>query len=251
MNRPIRKLLAWTLALIMLIGMMPVDAMAAIIKTDTSNVVRISDVLPGIRSIIDPETPTHTYIFVVEGGTSPSPQIVKDGEKLIEPAAPVKENHKFVGWFTDVDDETTRINFSNPITGITTSETITVTAKFVPVLYVFFMDNTTGDARVFRTKEGIEGDTVSTTDVKLPIGSTQGVTGWYKDQSLNDGPVGSNYIIGTSNQQLWPDIKEGKYLYFNTGENATYIEPQFVAPGANTVAPANPTRPATPSSVGL
>jgi len=106
------------------------------------------------------------------------------------------------------------------------------------------MDGTGANARVFQTKEGIDGDVVSTTDVKLPLGSTQAVTGWYLNQELSGTPVGDTYTIGTANQQLWPNIETGHYVYFVSGENASYVEPQFVAPGGTTSAPTSPpTRP--------
>ena len=101
MNRPIRKLLAWTLALIMLIGMMPVDAVAAIIKTDTSNAVKIGNIVP--MRIISPVEATHTYEFQVPNAEGTGfeiwgTQIVKNSEKLIEPAAPELTKQKFISW---------------------------------------------------------------------------------------------------------------------------------------------------------
>ena len=190
----------------------------------------------GLKAIFDP-VDTHTYIFKVDGNTVDT-QIVKNNEHLTEPAVPVKEGQIFTGWY--VDD--VKIDFTQPVT-VSGTATVEAIAQFAPVLYVFFMDGVGTNARVIVTKEGTTGGTVSTTDVKPDLSSTQGVTGWYRDQALTDGPVGPTFTIGTTNQVLWPKIETGNYLYFESGDNATYIEPQFVPAGQNTVAPTDPTRP--------
>lgn len=190
----------------------------------------------GLKGIFDPVA-THTYTFKVDGVTVDT-QIVKNGELLTEPAVPVKEGQKFTGWYVNG----VKIDFTQPVT-VSGTATVEAIAQFAPVLYVFFMDGVGDNARVIVTKEGIAGGTVSTTDVKPNLGSTQGVTGWYRDEALTDGPVGDTFTIGTTNQVLWPKIETGAYLYFESGDNATYIEPQFVPAGQNTVAPTDPTRP--------
>lgn len=191
-------------------------------------------------SIISPVEKTHTYIFK-NGEETVDTQIVKNGEKLLEPKAPEKEGYKFIGWFIDGEDKP--INFADPITVDETKE-ITVNAKFEQVYYVFFMDGIEEEtARVFKTKEGATGVEVDTKDVKLPIGSKKAVTGWYKDRVLTDGPVGDKFTVGNSDQKLWPKIEEGNFISFITGENASYIEPEFVGPNKVTVRPADPTRP--------
>jgi len=203
------------------------------------------------KSVIDePDIPpTHTYTFYLYSGDENAwgdSQIVRDGEHLVEPEAPEVNGQKFVGWF--VGDEEVLFGESNPIT-VEETAAFEAVAKFVPVYYVFFMDGTGENARVFRTKEGESDSSIDTTDVELPIGSTQAVTGWYENKSLDAGdppvaPVGDSYTIGTANQQLWPKIEEGKYIYFVTGPGATCVEPQFVLPGANTQVPTtSPTRP--------
>ncbi len=190
----------------------------------------------GLKGIFDP-VDTHTYTFKVDG-TTVDTQIVKNGEFLTEPAVPVKEGQKFTGWYVNG----AKIDFTQSVS-VTSTETVDAVAQFKPVLYVFFMDGVGTNARVIVTKEGVAGGAVSTTDVKPNLGSTQGVTGWYRDEALNDGPVGDTFTIGSTNQVLWPKIETGAYLTFESGNNATYIEPQFVASGAVTVQPEQPTRP--------
>jgi len=228
-----KRFTALALALALTLSLLPFNALAILIPTD--------QFVPSgsfqLFRLIGPTTPTHTYIFEVDG-TEKGRQIVKNGEKLIEPAAPEMADHKFIGWYVGGN----QIDFTQPVEVFST-ETITAIANFEKIYYVFFMDGTGADARVFVTKEGTTGDSVST-DVTLPIGSTQAVTGWYKDQGLSDGPVGNTYTIGAANQALWPKIEEGHYLYFASGENGSYIEPQFVLPITGvTVEPNPPTRP--------
>ena len=228
MYKQFRKQIALAMALLIFFSIMPFSALAAIV--DTSQGI-------SIQKLIAPPAPTCTYVFKVDGEVV-STQIVKDDEYLIEPPAPEKANHRFLGWYVGED----KLSFADPIS-VPPTEPVEAIARFEQIYYVFFMDGTGADARVFRTKEGTAGTNVPTTDVKLPIGSTQAVTGWYLNQGLTEGPVGGTYTIGTANQQLWPKIEDGHYLYFSSGEGATYIEPQFVLPGAGTQEPEPPTRP--------
>ena len=50
---------------------------------------------------------------------------VKKGTKLLEPNAPTKKDHKFVGWY---DDLSSKVNFQNPITA-----DLTINAMFAPI----------------------------------------------------------------------------------------------------------------------
>lgn len=193
----------------------------------------------GPRRIISPAEPAWTFIFKVEG-EEVERQIVKNGEFLLEPKAPLSETGKFIGWF--IEDEDTPLDFSSPIE-LDKDKTILVSARFKKLVHVFFMDGINPDARIFQTKEGSPGTTVSTTDVLLPLELKQKVTGWYLDPDLKNGPVEANYTLGSEDQKLWPQIKEGNYIYFYSGRDASYVEPQLVLPGDVTQAPSEPTRP--------
>ncbi|MGI6122335.1 MAG: InlB B-repeat-containing protein, partial [Saccharofermentanales bacterium] len=217
------------LLLSLMVQMTPPAVFAVDIKGDQSSIMKI----------ISPPEDTHTYNFYVDGVLDQT-QIVKDGDYLLQPEAPEKADHKFIGWY--VDDNPNPIDFSQAVT-VTSTKEFDAVAKFEKVYYVFFMDGVGDDARVFKTKEGTSGTSVSTTDVILPLGSTQAVTGWYNNKELTGEPVGSSYTIGNANQTLWPKIEDGHYLYFVSGENGTYIEPQFVSPTGTTQAPPPPTRP--------
>ncbi|NLJ65204.1 MAG: hypothetical protein GX337_07425, partial [Christensenellaceae bacterium] len=239
MYNHLRKKIALVMALLMFFSNVPFVALAGSFTGLTQDVSKNEGSVSKILAA-NPVEDTHTYTFMVDGEQLGDKQIVKNGQHLVEPQAPEKPNYKFKGWY--VGDEKVKFGESNPI-AVTSTEEFTANARFEEVYYVFFMDGTGSDPRVFTTKDGTAGDSVST-DVTLPIGSTQAVTGWYKDKDLTDGPVSDPYIIGTSNQTLWPKIEEGHYLYFVSGENGTYIEPQFVLPTGTTTKPdPNPTRP--------
>lgn len=193
----------------------------------------------GPRRIISPEEPAWTFIFKVEG-KEVERQIVKNGELLLEPEAPLSEKGKFIGWF--IEDEDTPLDFSSPIE-LDKNKTILVSARFKKLVHVFFMDDITPEARIIQTKEGSPGTEVSTTDVILPLDLKQKVVGWYLDPELKNGPVEANYTLGSEDQKLWPQIKEGNYIYFYSGQGASYVQPQLVLPGDATQAPSEPTRP--------
>lgn len=110
----------------------------------------------GPRRIISPAEPAWTFIFKVEG-KEVERQIVKNGEFLLEPKAPLSETGKFIGWF--IEDEEIPLDFSSPIE-LNKDKTILVSARFKKLVHVFFMDDITPDARIFQTKEGIPGTTV-------------------------------------------------------------------------------------------
>lgn len=176
-----------------------------------------------------------TYTFVVDGKTK-NTQKVKPGDKLYEPETPQKDGYKFVGWYSDVDDEDTKFtNFDVPLTE---AETTTLTAKFEEVYYVFFMDGTTDDSRVIATKEGTEGDVIDTSDVTFPVGPDQAITGWMNGNDL----VGTEITLEKENITLTPVVQEGAWITFESA-GGSYISPVFVAPNSETSAPTEPSRP--------
>ena len=228
MKNRLRKFTALALTAVMLFSMLPIDVLAALITTDYTQGVSLRSIIP-----TNPPVYTRTYTFEANGETVDT-QIVKDGEYLTEPEVPRKTDHRFTGWY--VGNEQLLFGPSNPIS-VTQTETIAAIARFEPVYYVFFMSSAGVTASVYRTKAGVTGDLIPTGDVVLPIDSTQAVTGWYKNRALTDGPVGENYTVGTANQQLWPKIESGNYIYFVSGHQANYVAPKFVPPGAATQAP--------------
>ena len=72
---------------------------------------------PVIKRIISPVVNTYTYIFMVDAEEWER-QTVQDGELLIEPEAPEKENLRFIGWFIESDipgEPDIQIDFDQPV----------------------------------------------------------------------------------------------------------------------------------------
>lgn len=209
-----KRILALLLAVVMIAGMIPT----------------IAAVNPMPARVIRPDT-THraTYTFYV-GDEDVSTQIVKNGEKLTEPAAPNGAG-KFLGWY--VENESTPVDFDAAIT-VTETTNVTVVAKFDDVQYLLFMDE--NKERVVDCKTLRAGDTVKTSDVTYPVGADQSVTRW----NDADGVAVDKVTYGDEIDVLYAVVSDGHWLTFNTN-GGSYIAPQFF-----TGIPTQPTPPTKP-----
>jgi uncharacterized repeat protein (TIGR01451 family)/uncharacterized repeat protein (TIGR02543 family) len=104
------------------------------------------------------------------------------------------------------------------------------------------MDEPSNQGRVIATKEGVNGTIINFEDVVVPLDSKHSVTGWYTDQECTDGNKVASVTLDGHNVTLYPKVEEGHYLYFSSGEGASYVKPVFVAAKAETAAPDAPTR---------
>ena len=190
-----------------------------------------------------------TYIFhdadgnVIAGST----QKVKNGETVYAPTTPEKNGHKFVGWSYTKDAATLKEGdpgvFDQLTASVNTTGDVNLYPVFQQVYYVFFMDNQDRD-RVSTTKEGVSGDDISVSDVVIPLDSTHSVTGWYTDSKLTEeSKVEDAVTLKDHNVTLYPKVEKGHYLYFVSGEGASYVKPAFVAAEKETAEPEVPTRP--------
>lgn len=207
-----KRLLAFLLAVVMVIGMIPTIAAADI---------SVMSILPGT-------TDRATYTFYV-GDDVVDTQIVKAGDTLNEPAAPTGTD-KFLGWVYANGDPVT----FGEITSIDAEE-VKVVAHFDEVQYVLFMDKE-ANGRVVDCKTLRKGDAVTTSDVTYPVGTEQAVTGWV-DKDNN--PV-TEVTYGDEIYVLYAVVSDGHWLTFNT-MGGSYIAPQFF-----TGTPTEPTAPTRP-----
>ncbi|MGI6051891.1 MAG: InlB B-repeat-containing protein [Bilifractor sp.] len=202
--------------------------------------------------VIDGESPAiATYRFYdadgnlltyTADGVTFSEQRIKDGETLYSPENPEKTGYIFQGWTTTQGSSTVELEpFSSMTPEVTSTQTINYYPVFEEAHYVFFMDGTESDARVYQTKSGVSGDEIDTTDVTLPSAGTSSFTGWYTDTALTN-EAGDTVTLGSENIYLYPKFEEGHYLIFKTGDDATIIEPEFVASGSVTTEPTDPER---------
>ena len=197
-----------------------------------------------IKTTDDPKIAT--YIFHDAIGNVTSTQKVKNGETVYAPTTPEKSGYKFIGWSTTNGATALQDGDPGDVSTITASVTETGNVDLYPVFqqayYVFFLDD---QGRVSTTKEGVERDVIQVSDVKISLDSTHSVTGWYTANPNQEGAKKVESVtLEDHNVTLYPKVEVGHYLYFATGEGATYIEPEFVAANASTTAPNNPpTRP--------
>ncbi|MDY6283157.1 MAG: MBG domain-containing protein [Erysipelotrichaceae bacterium] len=190
-----------------------------------------------ITSTSDPAIAT--YIFHDADGKAISTQKVKNGETVYAPTTPEKSGYKFLGWSTNGPDAVVDPSYSGNQFSVSVSATgdVNLYPVFQQVYYVFFMDN---QGRVSTTKEGVSNDEITVSDVKIPLDSTHSVTGWYTEAALTNKV--DSVTLKDHNVTLYPKVEQGHYLYFASGEGASYVKPIFIAAGEKTTAPKAPTR---------
>lgn len=185
-----------------------------------------------------------TYYFYGADNQIISTQRVKDGETVYAPSTPEKSGHKFLGWSYTQNlsalkgDDPGDFETLNP--SVNKTGDVNLYPVFQQVYYVFFMDDP-HQGRVSTTKEGTSGSVIEVSDVTIPLDSTRSVTGWYTDAELTKKV--ESVTLSDHNVTLYPKIEEGHYLYFASGEGASYVKPVFIAAGKATTEPEAPTRP--------
>ena len=152
-------------------------------------------------------------------------QTVAEGEELLEPTAPQKDNARFVGWY---DESGNRFEGFGAITGVNNAE-IKLTAKFEEYSYVYFM-NEDGTKVVYYTAAGKAGETVgedvlnaATAKVELTMGKEEGVVGWSTTKG-SDTAEPIKFVAG--DRYVYPVVKTGFWVTFDT-DGGDYMAPQF------------------------
>ena len=178
---------------------------------------------------IQPEAPTHTYIFQA-GGVEIGKQIIKHNELLKDPGVPsAPAGQRFVRWDPAV-------SFGMPVS-VTQTQTITVQAIFETVYTVYFKH----DGRTVATKELTDTQSsVSTGDVLVPVGADEKLTGWYIGEKRYETVSKANFPAGSDTLTLTAKVDKGHWIHFDSA-GGSYVAPQFVT--GNTIQPANPARP--------
>ena len=186
-----------------------------------------------------------TYRFHDADGTviSKWEQKVKDGETLYSPKTPEKEGYVFTGWTKTkgADTETVKA-FKEQKASVKKTETVDLYPVFKEARYIFFMDQ---QGRVATTETGILGETVNTADVKIQTeSSSESIVAWYRNKELTGDAiaVGETVSFEETSIKLYPKTEKGNYVYFDTGNEGTYIEPAFVPVGGRTAYPKVPKR---------
>lgn len=155
---------------------------------------------------------------------------MKNGDTLLQPAAPAKEGYRFDGWYAGES----RFTGFGVVTGITATETVTLTAAFTDVFYVFFK-NTNG--AVVATRSGRNGETISTSGVSFPVAGDEAITGW-----LLNGTTVDSVTLDGADVTLTAQVSKGFWITFDS-KGGSYVAPAFYAQGQTAAAPAAPARP--------
>ena len=255
MRNALSKVTAWVLTFMMLFTALPVNIIAEGVQPQGIVEERSVDVpapqqneeevspasAPSEQESIKEQTPVEpqsvipddafyrTYVFMAEE-QEVARQIVKNGDTLLQPAAPAKEGYRFDGWYAGES----RFTGFGVVTGITATETVTLTAAFTDVFYVFFK-NTNG--AVVATRSGRNGETISTSGVSFPVAGDEAITGWL----LNGIPVDSVTLDG-ADVTLTAQVSKGFWITFDS-KGGSYVAPAFYAQGQTAAAPAAPARP--------
>ncbi len=194
---------------------------------------------------LEPKPAIATYYFHdAYGNQIGDVQKVKNGETVYAPTTPERSGYKFLGWSykpgVSSIQEGDPGEFDTLAASVSTTGEVHLYPVFQQAYYVFFLDN---QGRVSTTKEGVSEETISVTDVTIPLDSTHSLTGWYTEAELINKVESESVTLSDHNVTLYPKVEEGHYLYFSSGEGASYVKPVFVAAGKNTVKPDAPTRP--------
>lgn len=178
---------------------------------------------------IQPEAPTHTYIFQA-GGVEIGRQIIKHNESLKDPGVPsAPAGQRFVRWDPAV-------SFGMPVS-VTQTQTITVQAIFETVYTVYFKH----EGRTVATKELTDTQpSVSTGDVLVPVGADEKLTGWYIGEKRYERVSTADFPAGSDTLTLTAKVDKGHWIHFDSA-GGSYVAPQFVT--GNTIPPADPARP--------
>ena len=192
-------------------------------------------------------------------------QKVKKGDTVYAPQSPEKEKRVFLGWSTtqgktalDISADELRgdraafcrFTITTEITK-NNAEELDYYPVFTEKLYVFFKESDDPNARTIATVEGAKDTEVILMEdaggyrvsrIKgLPLQLTQSVTGWH-NAAENVQDTQDRITLTDHDITLYPTIEEGHYVYFHTGEGASYVEPEFVAANGTIREPKAPKR---------
>lgn len=187
---------------------------------------------------------TATYTFYNAAGNvltgTDYTQIVKNGEKLTEPTAPVIDGKSFLGWYT-VQTGGDKFDFSQAVTVSGNSDTtVKLYARYADGYTINFY--TPDGSKVMHTEVVTNHNAHDFSAVTYDVDANHAVTGWaYQENGTKD--VSNTVTVPTdkTSLNLYAIVQEAHWLTFNTN-GGTAIDPVYVLSGDNTVKPTDPTR---------
>lgn len=192
---------------------------------------------------VDEDGPVLVYQFLLEDGTVIAPeQRVSEGDELVEPQVPERENETFDGWYLKNDDGSyTQFTSFGPVGAVERDATIVLYARYTHQVYVLYYDLNgnllESDGYSPRTEVQISSDypVVKMNDL------TSKQAGW---STTSDGksPVADKLTLNDADVKLYPITVSGSWVSFDT-QGGTYVESQFIPVGGGTVTkPQDPIR---------
>ncbi len=207
-----KKILSIVLLICMVMTLLPTSALAAGPQTKLSG----SEAAVNPASVITPDAPEEYVTFLFYNGEElVNKQIVKLDGALVQPATPkVPDGSAFLGWFVGE----TPVEFGAIAGRYNGGETVTVTASFTDVLYVYFM---TVDSAVYATGEARAEDWTVTEPDYRPAG--QRVTGWFylndAGEQVEFNPAGKPTNVREEighDVQVFPHVENCYWVSFNS-----------------------------------
>ncbi|ANY67551.1 hypothetical protein BBD42_14520 [Paenibacillus sp. BIHB 4019] len=176
---------------------------------------------------------SYTVSFNVNGALQEvADQTLGYGDKVIEPAAPTREDYVFGGWYRD----STLKNAYNFATAVVT-DNMTLYAKWNEFSYKVSFDSSGGTAVPDQTVK--KGAVAS-----IPTDPTRAgyeFAGWYRDTELTNAYDFTTAVV-TGDITLYAKWNEISYTVSFDSSGGTSVPDQTVRKGALAVAPENPTQ---------
>ena len=165
--------------------------------------------------VVTDENPVYlaTYRFLAADGTTVvSEQIVKNGEALVEPAAPEVDGQTFTGWYLGES----LMDFSQAVT-VNATASYDVYARYASVLHINFYDP--DGMQIMRTMVVEDHEAYDISGIKYDVDATHSVVGW---TDVGGKPLTSVAVPeGESSVDVYAVIVEGVWVAFDAAGGTT------------------------------
>ena len=165
--------------------------------------------------VVTDENPVYlaTYRFLAADGTTVvSEQIVKNGEALVEPAAPEVDGQTFTGWYLGES----LMDFSQAVT-VNATASYDVYARYASVLHINFYDP--DGMQIMRTMVVEDHEAYDISGIKYDVDATHSVVGW---TDAGGKPLTSVAVPeGESSVDVYAVIVEGVWVAFDAADGTT------------------------------
>lgn len=173
--------------------------------------------------------PVETYEFYDAGGSLLSSQTVKKGDTLLQPEVPkTNGTQSFIGWVDEFGNSFDSFGTVGdvPVNGAE----IKLYPKYQDSVYLYYYDQYGNLIK----SQPVAPNTTVTIEKDMPMIQVQPLTecqdGWTTEQNGTD-DVSGEYKVADSSVNLYPILKEGYWISFETNSDSS-IARQFIAKNA-------------------